>query len=415
MKAGKPVTVEVTNRLTYSENGDLLGHGLGTHWICALLLGFGMWVLAGAPLSPAVAQEPAPEIEVRRVFAELEFTRPVFLTHAGDGSDRIFVVEQPGRIQVFDNTENPVADLFLDITSQVNSGPNEAGLLGLAFHPSYADNGRLFIYYTTGNLVSRLAEFTASPDGNNADQASEQILLAVVQPAGNHNGGQLAFGPEGKLYMGLGDGGGSGDRFGNGQNRSTLLGAILRLDVDTSPGSYVIPIDNPFVGNEEGWREEIWAWGLRNPWRFSFDRLTGQLWTGDVGQNAWEEVDLIEPGQNYGWNRMEGFHCFRPASNCDSAGLSLPVAEYSHADGRSITGGYVYRGPQLGLLQGRYLYGDFVSRRIWGLRYEDGEVLANDLLATSPSGISSFGEDEEGEVYIVGLDGTMLRARSPTT
>ena len=186
----------------------------------------------------------------------------------------------------------------------------------------------------------------------------------------------------------------------------------MRLDIDSSPGSYAIPHDNPFVGNDRGWREEIWAWGLRNPWRFSFDRLTGQLWTGDVGQNAWEEVDLIEPGQNYGWNRMEGFHCFSPASNCDSTGLALPVVEYGHAEGRSITGGYVYRGPQ-SFLQGVYLYGDFVSRRIWGLRYEHGEVVANERLVIAPSGISSFGEDEKGEVYVLGLDGTLYVLEVP--
>ena len=404
------------NRLSSSVHGGLLRHHLRTPWICAALLGFWAWALVGA-LLPAAAQESAGEIEIRRVFAALDLTRPVFLTHAGDGSDRIFVVEQPGRIRVLANEEQAGADLFLDITSQVNSGPNEAGLLSLAFHPSYAENGRFFIYYTTGNLVSRVSEFAVAGEGETGNPESEQILLEVAQPAGNHNGGQLAFGPDGHLYVGLGDGGGSGDRFGNGQNRHTLLGSILRLDIDSAPGSYAIPNDNPFVGNEEGWREEIWAWGLRNPWRFSFDRLTGQLWTGDVGQNAWEEVDLIEPGQNYGWNRMEGFHCFRPASNCDSTGLALPVVEYGHAEGRSITGGYVYRGPQQGLLQGLYLYGDFVSRSIWGLRYDDGTVLTNDLLATSPSGIASFGEDEAGEVYIVGLDGAiyMLEAPEPTS
>ena len=401
----------MTNRITHSGNIALLWHRLATHRVYSSLVGVVVSALAGTALS-AVAQESAPEIEIRRVFADLDLTRPVFLTHAGDGSNRIFIVEQPGRIQVFANEENPAADLFLDISSQVNSGPNEAGLLSMAFHPSYAENGRFFIYYTTGSLVSRLAEFAVSPGGNSANLASEQILLEVVQPAGNHNGGQLAFGPDGKLYVGLGDGGSSGDRFGNGQNRSTLLGSILRLDIDSAPGSYAIPHDNPFVGNDRGWREEIWAWGLRNPWRFSFDRLTGQLWTGDVGQNAWEEVDLIEPGQNYGWNRMEGFHCFSPASNCDSTGLALPVVEYGHAEGRSITGGYVYRGPQ-SFLQGVYLYGDFVSRRIWGLRYEHGEVVANEQLVIAPSGISSFGEDEKGEVYVLGLDGTLYVLEAP--
>jgi hypothetical protein len=352
------------------------------------------------------------ELQIRRVFADLELTRPVFLTHAGDGSDRIFVVEQPGRIRVFTRKKTAPAGLFLDITSQVNSGPNEAGLLSVAFHPSFASNSRLFVYYTTGNLRSRVSEFTVSADGNSANAASEQVLLEVDQPAGNHNGGQLAFGPDGYLYIGLGDGGGSGDRFGNAQDRTTLLGAILRVDIDAAPGGYAVPSDNPFVGNDHGWREEIWAWGLRNPWRFSFDRLTGELWTGDVGQNAWEEVDLIEPGQNYGWNRMEGFHCFRPTSECDRDGLALPVVEYGHGQGRSITGGYVYRGPQP-LLRGLYLYGDFVSRRIWGLRYDGGEVVTNEQLVIAPSGISSFGEDEQGEVYVLGLDGTIYLLQAP--
>ena len=403
----------MTNGTAYSANTNPL-HRLGIRRAGAALLVVGVWASWGAALLPAGAQESAapPAIEIRRVFADLDFTRPVFLTHAGDGSDRIFVVEQPGRIQVFANDENLAAELFLDIASKVNSGPNEAGLLSVAFHPSYAENGRFFVYYTSGSLVSRLAEFAVAPEGNRADPASEQILLEVAQPAGNHNGGQLAFGPDGKLYVGLGDGGGSGDRFGNGQNRGTLLGSILRLDIDTAPGSYTIPSDNPFAGNDHGWREEIWAWGLRNPWRFSFDRLTGQLWTGDVGQNAWEEVDLVEPGQNYGWNTMEGFHCYRPATDCDRDGLTLPVVEYGHAEGQSITGGYVYRGPQA-LLQGLYLYGDFVSRRIWGLRYDRGEVVTNEQLVIAPSGISSFGEDENGEVYVIGLDGTLYVLEAP--
>lgn len=347
------------------------------------------------------------DLDLRRVFAGSTFTRPVYLTHAGDGSGRVFVLEQPGVVRVLGEGLDRV---FLDLSAVVNDGPNEAGLLGLAFHPRYPENGRFFVYYTYGNLISRFSEFRVSADPDRADPSSERVFLEVRQPAGNHNGGQLAFGPDGYLYIGLGDGGGADDQYRNGQDRQTVLGDILRLDVDRTQGDlgYAIPPDNPFVGNAQNWREEIWAWGLRNPWRFSFDRLTGELWAGDVGQNRWEEVDLIERGGNYGWNIMEGGHCFSPAANCDTTGLALPLAEYSHREGRSISGGYVYRGPRLIALQGVYLYGDFVSRQIWGLRRVPGEEAQPRLVAQSPSPISSFGEDEEGEVYLIGLDGRLF-------
>ena len=346
------------------------------------------------------------EMDLRRVFATSRFTRPVYLTHAGDGSGRVFVVEQPGTIRALGEG---LDRLFLDLRARVNDDPNEAGLLGLAFHPRYAENGRFFVYYTYGNLYSRFSEFRVSTDPNVADPASERVLLEVKQPAGNHNGGQLAFGPDGYLYIGLGDGGGADDQYRNGQNRTELLGDILRIDVDHTQGEleYAIPADNPFAGNTEGWREEIWAWGLRNPWRFSFDRLTGQLWAGDVGQNKWEEVDLIERGGNYGWNRMEGFHCFNPAVNCDTTGIELPIVEYSHNEGKSISGGYVYRGTRLTGLAGVYVYGDYVSQQIWGLRYDQGQVSQQRLIAQSPSPITSFGEDEAGELYVLGIDGRL--------
>ncbi|MBI2502494.1 MAG: PQQ-dependent sugar dehydrogenase [Candidatus Latescibacteria bacterium] len=364
--------------------------------LCAILL----------LLSAALARESyvLAEVELRRVFPGSRFARPLYLTHAGDGSGRVFVVEQPGTIRVLGEGLDQV---FLDLRAKVNDGPNEAGLLGLAFHPHYAENGRFYVYYTYGNLFSRFSEFRVSADPDQADPASERVLFEVKQPAGNHNGGQLAFGPDGYLYIGLGDGGGAGDQYGNGQNLEDLLGDILRIDVDRTQGelAYAIPPDNPFAGNTEGWREEIWAWGLRNPWRFSFDRLTGALWAGDVGQNKWEEVDLIEKGGNYGWNIMEGSHCFSPSTNCDTTGLKLPVVEYSHSEGKSISGGYVYRGARLIRLVGVYVYGDYVSQQIWGLRYEGGQVVEHQPLAQSPSPIASFGEDEEGEVYVVGLDG----------
>lgn len=351
-------------------------------------------------------------MELQRVFAGLSFTRPILLTHAGDGSDRVFVVEQRGVISVFANQPDISSKTtFLDISARTNDRPNEAGLLGVAFHPDYANNGKFYVYYTAGNLISRFSEFRVSAsDPDRADSANERVILEIDQPAGNHNGGAIAFGFDGYLYIALGDGGGANDTYGNGQNPRTLLGAILRIDIDRQQNGrgYAVPSDNPFAGNSDGWREEIWAWGLRNPWRMSFDRQTGELWAADVGQGAWEEVNLIKKGGNYGWNIMEGFHCFR-SSTCDQTGLELPVVEYDHGQGQSITGGYVYRGPRLARLAGVYLYGDYVSRRIWGLRYEDGQVIENSVLASSPSAIASFGEDQAGEVYVVGHDGRIYR------
>ena len=350
-------------------------------------------------------------MQLVEAFPHLRFDRPVFLTHSGDGSGRLFVVEQDGLIRVFPN--DPAAEqteIFLDISGQVNSGPNEAGLLSMAFHPDYTDNGLFYLYYNRGNLETRIAEYRVSADPDRADPESERVLLDVDQPAGNHNGGQIAFGPDGYLYIGLGDGGGGGDPFGTGQDLSSLLATILRINIDSTDGSiaYAIPPDNPFVANGQDWRPEIWAWGLRNPWRFSFDRATGQLWAGDVGQNRWEEVDLIEKGQNYGWSLMEGFHCFGGA-NCQPDELALPVLEYDRDAGKSITGGYVYRGPRLPQLYGVYLYADFVSRRVWGLRYEADQVVDNRLLAVAPGGVSSFGEDAAGEVYVLTLNGAVYR------
>ncbi|MBD3289613.1 T9SS type A sorting domain-containing protein [candidate division KSB1 bacterium] len=353
---------------------------------------------------------PLAEMDVKRIFPDIPFELPVLVTHAGDGSDRLFVVEKNGIIKVLENdyTSNQYK-IFLDIVEKVNSGPNEAGLLGLAFHPQYADNGKFYIYYNYGNLFSRISEFSVSQNPDAADLNSERVLLVVSQPAGNHNGGHIAFGPDGYLYIGLGDGGSAGDPWGNGQNLETLLGTMLRIDVDRQENNleYAIPADNPFAGNTNGWHEEIYAYGLRNPWRFSFDRETGLLWAGDVGQNAWEEIDIIEKGGNYGWNIMEGFHCYEPSTNCDTTGLKMPVIEYAHFVGRSVTGGYVYRGLRLVRLKGIYIYADFTTRKIWGLRYENGEAVENRLLAECPSQVSAFGEDESGELIIVGYNGRL--------
>ncbi len=348
------------------------------------------------------------EMDMQRVFENLTFSQPIFLTHARDSTDRIFVVEKEGKIQVFENTYDILSSkIFLNITGRVNSGPSESGLLSMAFHPGYPEIKRFYVYYNTGDLISRISEFKVSEDPNRADINSERIIFEINQPASNHNGGQIAFGQDGYLYIGLGDGGRAGDPWDNAQNPENLLGTIMRIDINATQNgnAYAIPADNPFAGNTDGWEEEIWAWGLRNPWRFSFDRETGALWAGDVGQNAWEEVDLIQKGMNYGWNIMEGFHCYPPETGCDQTDLALPIVEYPHSEGRSITGGYVYRGKRLSRLYGVYLYGDFVTRKIWGLKYENDEIEENKLISECPSSIASFGEDEDGEIYVVGYDG----------
>ena len=248
-------------------------------------------------------------------------------------------------------------------------------------------------------------------DPNMADPDSEEIVLEVEQPYANHSGGQLAFGPDGYLYIGLGDGGKAGDPHGNGQDTTTLLGSILRIDVREldNHGGYIIPPDNPFVGVDGDIRKEIWAYGLRNPWRFSFDRLTDELWAGDVGQNRVEEVDIVEPGRNYGWNTMEGSQCFEPSRSCDEEGLERPVAEYSHDDGCSITGGYVYRGDRLPALYGAYVYGDFCSGKVWGLRYDGSSVTEHMELVDSSLRISSFAEAPSGEIFVLSFDEKIYR------
>jgi glucose/arabinose dehydrogenase len=347
-------------------------------------------------------------------FPNLSFIRPVDLQHSGDDSNRLFVVEQRGIISVFEN--DSAADsktVFLDIEDRVDDGHNEEGLLGLAFHPDYENNGYFYVNYTTHDSKTYISRFEVSQDDpNQADATSEQVLIEFDQPAGNHNGGQVSFGPDGYLYIATGDGGAAGDRYGNGQNRSTLLGAILRIDVDTPEGSknYGIPSDNPYAENDDGYREEIYAYGLRNPWRFSFDPANGSLWTGDVGQNAYEEIDIIKSGGNYGWPIMEGNHCYDPPENCDTSGLEMPIWEYSQSNGdKSVTGGFVYRGPTLSELEGKYIYADYVSRRIWALDYSDMENPDNTELSQADFGISSFGVDQNNELYICGFDGNIHR------
>ena len=377
-------------------------------------------------LSSALTQEaPPPQTptshapllstqSLERAFPALSFDRPIFLTHASDRTDRVFVVLQRGRIAVFPNDQAVAStSTFLDIEERVSSRGNEEGLLGLAFDPAYGENGYFYVYYTAAApRRSVLSRFTTGPGPGVADPASELVLLETPQPYQNHNGGMIAFGPDGYLYVGLGDGGSRGDPGGNGQDLGTLLGTILRLDVRgaTAERPYAVPPDNPFVG-VAGARPEIWAYGLRNPWRFSFDAAssdaaTGVLWALDVGQNAFEEVDLIERGGNYGWNITEGFACYLSAE-CDRGGLTPPVYAYGHDLGCSGTGGYVYRGSRAYLLTGAYVYADFCSGRVWALRHDGERVVEHLELLQTGFRIPSFGEDGSGELYILGFDGAI--------
>ena len=356
-------------------------------------------------------------IDVEVAFPNLSFERMVFLTHPGDDTNRLFLVLQPGRIMVFPNQSDVSrTEVFLDIRDRVNDRGNEEGLLGLAFDPRFAENGYFYVYYSASNpRRSVLSRFSAGEEHTNqANPDSERVILEVPQPYSNHNGGAIHFGADGYLYVALGDGGSSGDPKGNGQDPGTLLGSILRIDPATpsSYGNYSVPGDNPFLG-VSGFRDEIWAFGFRNPWRFSFDRGTGDLWAGDVGQRGYEEIDLVKRGLNYGWNVMEGFHCYPPSvSSCQQDGLEPPLVEYPLTSRNcAVTGGYVYRGSRVPLLQGAYLYGDFCSGRIWGLIYDGQEVSDTQLLLDSSLQISSFGEDEAGELYILSFDRKIYRLR----
>ena len=348
---------------------------------------------------PLPAQEPA--IRLTRVASGLSM--PTDIQHAGDGANRLFLVQQGGRIHILKGGAVAPAP-FLDISSRTRGG-GERGLLGLAFPPEYARKRHFYINYTNlqGHTVIARYRTTSNPDVT--DPASEQILLTIDQPYSNHNGGQLRFGPDGYLWIGMGDGGSGGDPQNNAQSKQSLLGKMLRVDVESDLTQVRIPPDNPFVG-DSSYQPAIWALGLRNPWRFSFDRATGDLWIADVGQNRAEEIDFQPAanrgGENYGWSLMEGLECYRPA--CSAAGLVLPVLEYGRSEGCSVTGGFVYRGSRSPALRGTYLYGDYCSGRIWGLRRE-GERWVNRLLLDTELAISTFGEDEAGEVYVAGHGG----------
>jgi glucose/arabinose dehydrogenase len=338
-------------------------------------------------------------------------TAPLAITSAGDRSGRIFVTEQGGEIRIVrDGTL--VATPFLDIASRITSG-GERGLLGLAFHPTFPRDPRFFVNYTDANGDTQVSSFTVDPATPDvADPSSEVKILHIAQPYANHNGGAVVFGPDGFLYISTGDGGSGGDPQGNGQSLTTLLGKILRIDVDRTNGAqpYAIPPDNPFAGRADA-RPEIFLYGLRNPWRISFDRATRDLWIGDVGQSAWEEVDVARAGtsgENYGWNTMEGNHCFNPPSGCSMTGLTLPVAAYGHDAGCTVIGGNVYRGSAQPALAGGYFFGDYCSGTIWAIDPGSDGLRMPTVVSKGSASLSSFGEDEAGELYATDIGGGKL-------
>jgi glucose/arabinose dehydrogenase len=346
-------------------------------------------------------------LSLRLVRAAGGFSRPLFVTHAGDASSRLFVVEQGGRIKIV-KSGVVLPTPFLDIHTRV-SCCGEQGLLGLAFHPNYETNGVFYVNYTDVNGDTVVADYRRSTSNANVASTFERVLLRVAQPYDNHNGGMLAFGPGGYLYIGLGDGGSGGDPGNRAQNLGSLLGKILRIDVNHRTGTlpYAIPATNPFVGRTGD--DRIWAYGFRNPWRFSFDRSTGDLWIGDVGQNRYEEIDRATRatgggrGRNFGWRVMEGRACYSPPTGCNTSGKVLPLSVYSHTYGCSVTGGYVYRGSAYAAMAGAYLYADFCSGRIWAVVAGGASTQTARLLLDTGHSISSFGESEPGYLYITDL------------
>jgi glucose/arabinose dehydrogenase len=369
--------------------------------------GFFCAVLAAACSGPKTDMTPIkPDkefVKAVEAFPAIKFASPVDIQHATDGTNRLFVAEQSGVIRVFSNDSLTASStVFLDIKQKVTSG-GERGLLGFAFHPDFKTNGFFYVNYTQGNpLKTVIARYkTTDLSATKADPASEIILLTFNQPYENHNGGSMQFGSDGYLYIATGDGGGGGDPMNHAQNRKSYLGKVLRLDVNSNAkGHYGLPADNPYISGSDGYYPEIFAYGLRNPWKISFDKETGLLLAGDVGQNAREEINVITKGGNYGWPVREGINCYRPSSNCSSAGLTDPILDYAQSDGdKSITGGYIYRGKKVKSLIGKYLYADFVSGRIWSLAIENGNAGANTLLFEKNGPVSTFGIDETGEVY----------------
>ncbi|MAT13792.1 MAG: glucose sorbosone dehydrogenase [Planctomyces sp.] len=377
--------------------------------LTAIVLGVTSTTLAEVDTTP-LAIKPV------RVFPEILVDRPIVVTYANDGSNRLFVASQKGKIHVFANDpEVEEDDIFLDLTPKVvyADNQNEEGLLGFAFHPNYKENGQLFVYYTTTDAphTSVISRFTVSKDDpSKVDPASEEEVWRLPQPYWNHNGGTIAFGPDGYLYIGLGDGGKGGDPHQHGQNLGTWLGSILRIDVDKTPRNktYGIPKDNPFV-NVRGAKPEIYAYGLRNVWRLAFDRKTGDFWAADVGQDLWEEINIIVKGGNYGWNKREATHEFNNSGVGPNPEMIDPIWEYHHDIGKSITGGTVYRGTKIPELEGAYVYADYVTGKIWALWYdfEKKEVIANREIQSESLPVMSFGDDAAGELYFTTPFGAM--------
>ncbi|MEM7129156.1 MAG: PQQ-dependent sugar dehydrogenase [Chloroflexota bacterium] len=376
---------------------------------------------------PNVQEEPAPssvEIALEPLVGDLN--RPLWLTHAADASNRLFIVEQAGIIWIWQD-DALVAEPFLDIREEVNDRSNEQGLLGLAFPPNFGMTGHFFVNYTDASGATMISRFQVSDtNSNQADASSQFTILQIAQPAQNHNGGMLAFGPDGYLYIGTGDGGASNDRFKNGQNPNSLLGKMLRLDVTSDPlQPYLVPADNPFItddwttttGETVDVLDEVISVGLRNPWRYSFDRVTGDLWIADVGQNQYEEVNFVGADQlasgavqglNFGWPIMEAGFCFQ-SDTCSSEGLVLPVSEYDHSGHCSVTGGYVYRGESYPALNGIYLYADYCSGVIWAVVGSPSGTWDTVEILKANERVSSFGEDEQGELYLTTFGGTVYR------
>ena len=377
----------------------------------ALALALLSWPVLGKAAETIVSQDG--HAALQPVITGLK--SPVYVTGSGDGSGRLFVVEQGGRILAWQHGR---LQMFLNMRDLVDSG-GEKGLLGLAFDPHFKDNGRFYVNYTSGgmflSLETVIAEFRAVGKSLMVvDENSEKLIMRIPQPFTNHNGGQLAFGPDGMLYIGLGDGGLAYDPLGSGQDLSSLLGKILRIDVHPAQygQAYAIPPDNPFVG-KAGARGEIWAYGFRNPWRFSFDAASGRLYAGDVGEQTREEIDLVRRGGNYGWSIMEGDICTPGIKHCDPEKYLAPILAYGRSEGQSVIGGYVYRGKAVPALAGHYIFGDYGSGRIWAVRLApDGSAVARTLLFDTHMHISSFGVDDEQELYVVDCAGTVYRLAS---
>jgi glucose/arabinose dehydrogenase len=380
--------------------------------ITGLLIIIGITACSGSKETDVEVGETADnaaKVSLHLIFGELTVEKPVGLEHRDDQPDLLYVIEQPGRI-VSMNVKKPADKprTILDITDRVHGEGPEQGLLGLAFHPDRSTEA--YVNYTT-ETHTVIARYVAdSTERGVLDPDSEQVLLTFEQPYANHNGGQLAFGPDGYLYIATGDGGNGGDPHNNGQNLESLLGKILRIDVDKQQGNraYAIPSDNPF---RNGGAPEIYAYGLRNPWRFSFDPDTGQLWAADVGQNSYEEINIVQKGKNYGWSIQEGTECFKPKNGCDKTGLEQPIFTYGREQGVSITGGFVYRGRQLPELKGQYVYGDYGSGTIWALSRSDSGTARNQILIESKLNITSFGVDVGGEMYVCDQGGKIFQLR----